>query len=98
MANPSQADRIATANFGDRLGGWPDDIQGPAETEIDGKAVAAPGRTPWRHVFSYGAEHFAETRIMRRLSESDGNTFVIMHEDDLAARRFARARSTYQQT
>lgn len=98
MSDPTQADRVNTANFGDRLGGWPDDIQGPAESEMDGRVVGAPGTTPWRHIFSYGAEFFGETRTIPQLSGGDGNTFVIMHEDDLAARRFARARSTYQQT
>lgn len=91
-------DDTVTANFGDRLGGWPSDIQGNAEEEIDGNDIASPGRTPWRHLFSWGAEGYAGTRAMPHDMGGDGNTFLLLHEDDLAARNFDRMKSTYQQT
>lgn len=91
-------DDTVTANFGDRLGGWPSDIQGNAEEEIDGSEIAWPGLTPWRHLFSWGAEFYSGTRMMPHDMTGDGNTFLLMHEDDLAARRFDRVKSTYQQT
>jgi len=87
-----------TANFGDRLGGWPSDILGNAEEEIDGSEIAWPGLTPWRHLFSWGAEFYSGTRMMPHDMAGDGNTFLLLHEDDLAARRFDRVKSTYQQT
>jgi hypothetical protein len=85
------------ANFGDRLGGWPSDIQHHPESEVDGGAIAAPGATPWRHIFSWGAEHWQGTRSMSA-SAGDGATYVLLHQDDLYARRFDRAKDSYQQT
>jgi hypothetical protein len=87
----------STANFGDRLGGWPADIQGHAESGIDGGSVALPGVTPWRHIFSWGAERYQGTRSMAT-EAGDGARYVLMHEDDLSARRFDRVRNTYQRT
>nr|WP_276081882.1 DUF1963 domain-containing protein [Methylobacterium sp. GC_Met_2] len=90
-------------NFGDKLGGWPEDIQGHPEEEITvegvrAKPITQPGQTPWRHLFSYGNEHHGGTRLMESLFEGDGNTYVFLHEDDLRARRFERAQTVYQQT
>jgi hypothetical protein len=87
----------STANFGDRLGGWPADIQGHAETEIDGGSVATPGMTPWRHIFSWGAERYQGTRCIAT-EAGDGARYVLMREEDLRARRFDRVKDTYQQT
>jgi hypothetical protein len=85
-----------TADFGDRLGGWPSDIQQHVESTVDGRAIAAPGETPWRHIFSWGAECWQGTRSITQ--GGDGATYVLMHEDDLHARRFDRVKDTYQQT
>jgi hypothetical protein len=87
----------STANFGDRLGGWPADIQGHAESGIDGGPVATPGVTPWRHIFSWGAERYQGTRSIAT-EAGDGARYVLMREEDLRARRFDRAKDTYQQT
>lgn len=91
-------DDTTTANFGDRLGGWPSDIQGNAEQDIDNSEITSPGLTPWRHLFSWGAESYTGTRTMPHDMGGDGNTFLILHEDDLAARHFDRVKSIYQQT
>jgi len=90
-------DGRSAANFGDRLGGWPADIQGHAESEIDGRRVAMPGATPWRHIFSWGAERYQGTRSVST-EAGDGARYVLMHEEDLRARHFDRVKSAYQQT
>ena len=103
---PSAADVGADGdvmNVGDRLGGWPEDIQGHPEDEITvagvrTEPIARPGWTPWRHLFSYGSEHWSGTRLMASLFEGDGNTYVFLHEDDLRARRFGGAQAVYQQS
>jgi hypothetical protein len=86
----------SAANFGDRLGGWPADIQGHAESGIGG-SVAMPGVTPWRQIFSWGAERYQGTRAVAT-EAGDGARYVLMHEEDLRARRFDKVRNTYQQT
>jgi len=86
-----------TADFGDRLGGWPRDIQHHAESEADGRPIAAPGVPPWRHIFSWGGENWQGTRSLNTRS-GDGATYVLLHEDDLQARRFDRVKDSYQQT
>jgi hypothetical protein len=88
---PAPGDPPAS-NFGDRLGGWPSDIQHHAESEIDGRAIAAPGVTPWRHIFSWGAESWQGTRSMNTWA-GDGASYVLMHEDDLHARRFDKVKA-----
>lgn len=85
------------ACFGDRLGGWPEDIQDNPEIDVGG-SVEGPGKTRWRHIFSYGAENWQDTRIMRAEHTADGNTFLMMLQDDLDARRFDRVQNSYQQT
>jgi hypothetical protein len=87
----------STANFGDRLGGWPADIQGHAESEIDGASIATPGVTPWRQIFSWGAERWQGTRCVAT-EAGDGARYVLMREEDLRARRFDRVKDTYQRT
>ena len=85
--------------YGDHLGGWPSPIQGDPETELDGRAIERPGETRWRHILSFNVgECWAETRLMSLDRRSDGQHYVFMDEDDLAARRFDRARSTHQMT
>jgi hypothetical protein len=84
-------------NFGDSLGGWPPDIQGHVETEIDGDKITRPGVTPWRHIFSWGAEYWQGRRCMA-VDKGDGARYLLMHEDDLHARRFDKIRDAYQQT
>jgi hypothetical protein len=86
-----------TGDFGDRFGGWPSDIQRHVETDVDGSALRAPGSTPWRHIFSWGAEHWQGTRCMS-VGAGDGANYVLMREDDLHARRFDRIKGAYQQT
>jgi hypothetical protein len=85
------------ANFGDRLGGWPADIQQHVESEVGEHPVTAPGVTPWRHIFSWGAENWQGTRSINTQG-GDGATFVLMREDDLHARRFDEVKDSYQQT
>jgi hypothetical protein len=87
-------------NFGDRLGGWPDDIQGHAEDDVDpaGGHIAMPGQTPWRHLFSYGGEYHAGARRSDSVASGDGNHFLMIRDEDLAQRRFDRVRDTYQST
>jgi uncharacterized protein YwqG len=85
------------ANFGDRLGGWPSDIQHHAENDIDRRAISAPGVTAWRHIFSWGAENWQGTRCMS-VRGGDGATYVLMRDEDVHARRFDRVKGTYQQT
>jgi hypothetical protein len=87
----------STANFGDRLGGWPADIQGHAESEVDGDPVTTPGMTPWRQVFSWGAERYQSTRSIAT-EAGDGARYVLIREADLRARRFDRVKGSYQQT
>lgn len=96
-------DKANAANFGDRLGGWPDNIQGNPEDELPGETartgrIIRPGVTPWRHLFSYGGEFWQRTRHMKPEDSGDGNTFVMIRDADLAARRFEKAGSVYQQT
>ncbi|MDP9606254.1 UNVERIFIED_ORG: hypothetical protein J2W38_006074 [Variovorax paradoxus] len=93
-------DTAPGGNFGDRLGGWPDDIQGHAEDEVDpaGRHIVAPGRTPWRHLFSYGGEYHAGARRMDTVASGDGNHFLMIRDEDLARRRFERVRDVYQST
>jgi Domain of unknown function (DUF1963) len=84
------------ANFGDRLGGWPSDIQHHVESEVGG-AVEAPGATPWRHIFSWGAESWQGTRSLEAQA-GDGANYVLMLDEDLLARRFDRVQHAYQQS
>ncbi len=84
-------------SFGDKLGGWPVDIQGHAETDIDGQRISAPGKTPWRQIFSYGGESFG-ARLIDPDFITDGATYIFLRDEDLAARRFDRARWTLQFT
>ncbi|MFD1332788.1 DUF1963 domain-containing protein [Methylopila musalis] len=90
-----------SGHFGDRLGGWPDDIQGNPEVTLDGqqgRPTVTPGRTPWRHLFSYGGEFYAGTRLMGSDGKGDGTTYLMIDRQDLAARRFDRTRWVYDQT
>ncbi|WP_269759675.1 DUF1963 domain-containing protein [Variovorax sp. E3] len=93
-------DKAPGGNFGDRLGGWPDDIQVHAEDEVDpaGRHIVTPGRTPWRHLFSYGGEYYAGARRMDTMASGDGNHFLMIRDEDLARRRFERVRDVYQST
>lgn len=92
----------ASGNFGDHLGGWPAVIQDNVEDDLARAAgqtpITVPGRTPWRHLFSFGAEYYGGTRLVATEVAGDGNTYVMMREEDLRARRFERAASVYQQT
>lgn len=78
-ANAGEDENIS--NFGDRLGGWPEDIQGHPEDEIvadyvGAEPITAPGQTPWQQLFSYGAEHWGDTRLMPSPRNGDGNTYI----------------------
>jgi len=90
-AEPPQA-----GYFGDRLGGWPNPIQGDVEQEMDGVRVETPGRTRWRQVFAYAGEYYGGTRRMASDGKGDGTTYHMIGAGDLAARRFEAARWTYQ--
>jgi hypothetical protein len=85
-------------NFGDRLAGWPDCIQGDVEADLAGERMRVPGQTAWRHLLSYGAEYFGDTRLLPPDGSGDGNTFVMLNEADMLFRRFGQARIVYQQT
>ena len=90
-----------SANFGDRLGGWPANIQGPPEPDFAsqvqiGNRTIVPGRTIWWHLFGYGGENWGGTRIMPPAHNGDGTTYILIREADLAARRFHRAGHDYQ--
>ncbi len=86
--------------FGDHLGGWPHDIQHHPELEIEGDHAGSimPGETPWRHLFSYAGECYAKDMQITPAFPGDGNTFILIRDDDLAERRFERAGSVYQST
>jgi Domain of unknown function (DUF1963) len=86
--------------FGDHFAGWPSDIQGHAEDELGGRGaeVKGPGKTIWRHVFSYGGENYADDMLATSVEPTDGNHYILIRDDDLAARRFDRAASTLQFT
>ncbi len=62
--------------FGDHLGGWPSDIQHHPELEIEGNrgGTIKPGETPWRHLFSYAGECYAEDMQITPAFPGDGNT------------------------
>lgn len=98
---PTAGETSQAGYFGDRLGGWPDDIQGNPETELDGavgRPLVTPGKTPWRHLFSYAGEFYGETRRMGSDGKGDGNTYLLIDRGDLAARRFDKVRWVYDQT
>lgn len=82
--------------FGDRLGGWPNPIQGDVEQEMDGVKIESPGRTRWRQVFAYAGEYYGGTRRMASDGKGDGTTYHMIDARDLAARRFEASRWTYQ--
>ena len=88
--------------FGDHFGGWPCDIQGHAEDDLGdggrGSVVKGPGQSAWRHVFSYGGENYADDMLATPAEPTDGNHYIFVRDDDLAARRFDRAASTLQFT
>ncbi len=87
------------ANFGDRLGGWPANIQGSPEEELDpASRIQRPGETPWRHVFSWGGEYWGDTRLIPIQEVCDGNAYVMVHEDDLAVGFLDDARLVVQFT
>jgi hypothetical protein len=81
----------------------PDALRRAQAIEQRGRAMAQrfeeirPGVTPWRHIFSWGAERYQGTRCMATKA-GDGARYVLMHEDDLNARRFDRVRNTHQRT
>lgn len=94
VLNPEYRDIAAVAlagpdalggNFGDCLGGWPADIQGNAETDLDGVQIAIPGRTRWRQIFSYGGESYGGLRLISPDFITDGATYLFLAQDDLAA-------------
>jgi hypothetical protein len=86
-------------DFGDQLGGYPEVVQDLPEFELTPRlkpAKVKPGQMPWRMVFSYSNEHFGETRQM--VSNGDGQSYLMMHVDDLAHHDFDKLREVYQQT
>ena len=82
--------------FGDRLGGWPNPIQGDVEQEMDGVKIETPGLTRWRQIFAYGGEFYGGTRRMPSDGKGDGTTYHMIEARDLEARRFDKTRWTYQ--
>lgn len=90
------AETLEAGYFGDRLGGWPNPIQGDVEQEMDGVRIETPGLTRWRQVFAYAGEYYGGTRRMASDGKGDGTTYHMIAADDLSARRFAAARWTYQ--
>jgi hypothetical protein len=60
--------------FGDRLGGWPDPIQGDPEAEFMGneRGHIDPGDDLVRHLFSWGGEFYQGTRRMNAPVGGDG--------------------------
>lgn len=84
-------------NLGDRLGGWPDPIQKDPEAEFAGRSrPTAPGDDRVRHLFTWGGEHFGDTRLPALEKGGDGLTHVLIPRDALLARRFEAAGSVYQ--
>lgn len=86
-------------DFGDQLGGWPEDVQDHPEFDMephDPPQLFEPGQTPWRMLFSYGGEVFDGTRIVT--AGGDGQTYWMLHEAQLAAHDWSKARALYQQT
>jgi Domain of unknown function (DUF1963) len=49
-------------------------------------------------LFSYGAEYYAEDMQIDRAMGGDGNFYILIRDEDLAARRFERAGHVYQST
>jgi hypothetical protein len=88
----------ASANFGDHLGGWPQTIQRNPEDALGDDPIIEPGHTPWRHIFSFGGENWDGTRLIALEETSDGNTYIMMRQTDLTARRFELARAIHQRT
>lgn len=95
-AEDESPDALQAGHFGDRLGGWPNPIQGDPETELDGVRITTPGRTPWRQLFAYGGEFYAGTRRMGSDGKGDGATYHLIDAGALGDRRFEAARWTYQ--
>ena len=90
-----------SGNFGDRLGGWPANIQSPPEPDlaaqlIIGNHTIVPGKTTWFHLFSHAGEYYGGTRFMPRAHSGDGTSYILIRDTDLAARRFERIGQDYQ--
>jgi len=85
---------------GDSLGGWPQLLKNDPEPDLirpnaPSPDVIIPGQTEWRHLFSYGAEHWGTSRLMGTARGGDGNNYVMIRHNDLEARRFERAKTLY---
>jgi hypothetical protein len=84
--------------FGDRLGGWPDPIQGDLEAEFVGREgdPISPGDDSIRHLFSWGGEFYHGTRRMNSPIGGDGTTYIMVPRNELLGRHFDKARAFYQ--
>jgi Domain of unknown function (DUF1963) len=91
-----------SSNFGDRMGGWPSNIQGNPEDEMGdtfaggATPILVPGQTRWRQIFAWGGEYYGDTLLPAQANPGDGTTYVLIERDDLLARRFERAGYIYQ--
>ena len=101
FALPFGAEGERSTNFGDQFGGWPQNIQGDPEDELEsGKArpKALPRQTNWRHIFSYGGESYGDDMLISRSHPTDGNFYILIRATDLAERRFDKAGTVLQTT
>jgi Domain of unknown function (DUF1963) len=85
-----------SVNFGDTIGGWPANIQGASNHATP--PISVPGVTPWRQLFSFGGEYNYGVRRLQESAMGDGQTYVLIQENDFKARRFDRAGYVYQST
>lgn len=93
------SETLDSGDFGDQLGGWPEDVQDHPEFDMERERTRnlfEPGDTPWRMVFSCSAEFFAGTKLLP--FGGDGQTYWMMHKDELSAGMWHRLKSIYQQT
>jgi len=84
--------------FGDQLGGWPQPVQHDPELALLGPSAAplVPGDDRVSHVFSWGGEHHAGTRLVSSDTGGDGLTYVLVNRQALLNRRFSEATGVYQ--
>lgn len=84
--------------FGDQLGGWPQPVQHDPELALLGSSEAplVPGDDRVSHVFSWGGEYHAGTRLVSSDTGGDGLTYVLVDRQALLGRRFSEAVGVYQ--
>lgn len=88
------AERREECDSRDRLGGWPETFLQNSEIEdrcavTEADLIAAPGVTPFRHIYSADNQSIGGTRFMDTDRAHGDRIYLLMREEALAERRFA---------